>query len=210
MSRALRILLLSLLTAHALALIGCASPPVAPVDRARTSVILLPDADGRVGSVLVSSAQGQLRLAGAYETSTVGGSAAPARGQTSADAVSGSYGPALAAHPKQPAVFTLYFEIGKAVLKPASRRELPALFAAVSERKPTEITIYGHSDSIGSDRWNTRLSELRARAIERLLRKHDPSLDTIEVKFLGDREPLYPAPDNVPEPRNRRAEVVVL
>jgi len=207
-----RLGLLALACLLVLAIAGCASKPIAPVDRSRTSVILLPDEDGKVGEILVSSPQGQQRIAAAYDTTTVGGGAAtaPAVAHTSAAAVEAQYGPVLAAHPQRPAAFTLYFEIGKATLTPASRRELPHLFDTVANRKPTEIAIYGHSDSIGSDRWNLRLSELRAKAIAALLREHDPSLTAIEVKFLGDREPLFPAPDNVPEPRNRRAEVVVL
>ncbi|MGE3774572.1 MAG: OmpA family protein [Gammaproteobacteria bacterium] len=212
MGRLERGLLAALLVIQGLALTACASKPVAPVDRSRTSVILLPDDDGHVGAVVVSSPHGDRRIAAAYGMTTIAADAttAPEVTRTSAAAVQGVYGAVLEAQPTPPASFTLYFELGKARLTPASQRELPRLFEAVNARKPTEISIYGHSDSIGSDRRNYRLSELRAKAIERLLREHDSSLEAIDVKFLGDREPLFPTPDNVPEPRNRRAEVVVL
>ncbi len=195
-----------------LTLHGCASKPVAPVDRVRTSVVLLPDENGHVGAVLVSSAQGAQRIDSAYAMTTVGADHAtmPAITHTSQAAVQQTYGAVLGAQPSPPATFTLYFELGKTTLTKASRLELPALFAAAHARKPTEISIHGHSDSIGTDEWNYRLSELRAKSVERILRRHDSTLGTVDVKFLGDREPLVPSPDNVPEPRNRRAEILVL
>jgi outer membrane protein OmpA-like peptidoglycan-associated protein len=78
------------------------------------------------------------------------------------------------------------------------------------ERKPTEIAVYGHADASGSEERNTKLSAERARVVADLLRKSDPSLDNIQVQFFGDREPLVPSEGRAPEPRNRRAEVVIL
>jgi outer membrane protein OmpA-like peptidoglycan-associated protein len=87
---------------------------------------------------------------------------------------------------------------------------LPELFATVRRRKPTEISIFGHTDTTGSEQLNLQLSAERAKIIEQILRQHDPELDDVELKYFGDKKPLVPTAQGVPEPRNRRVEIVVL
>ena len=91
-----------------------------------------------------------------------------------------------------------------------SSAALPAIFETVRERKPTEISIFGHTDAIGSEERNIKLSAERARAVEVILRKRDPDLGRIDVQFFGSQEPMIPMPPRAAEPRNRRAEIVIL
>jgi outer membrane protein OmpA-like peptidoglycan-associated protein len=94
-------------------------------------------------------------------------------------------------------------------LTPASRKMLPEVLQVVRQRSPTEITVFGYTDSVGTDSYNLALSAQRARAVARLLRKIDPDMP-IDVQYFGDKAPLVPTPRGVPEPRNRRAEIVIL
>ena len=87
---------------------------------------------------------------------------------------------------------------------------LPTLFQAVRDRKPTEISIFGHTDATGAEDRNIKLSAERAKAVESILRKRDPALDRIEVQFFGSREPLIPTSPHAAEPRNRRVEIMIL
>ncbi len=82
--------------------------------------------------------------------------------------------------------------------------------AQLRDRKPTEITVFGHADSSGSDERNLKLSADRARLVADMLRAHDPDVGPIKIQFFGDKAPLVPSPPGVPEPRNRRAEIVIL
>ena len=79
----------------------------------------------------------------------------------------------------------------------------------VRDRSPTEITVFGYTDSVGSAQYNLVLSAQRARAAAKMLLQIDPTLP-IDVKYFGDKYPLVPSPRGVPEPRNRRAEIVIL
>ena len=116
----------------------------------------------------------------------------------------------IKAQPLKPRSFTLYFLLDSATLTEESRARLPEVFAAVRERKPTEISIFGHTDAIGAQERNVKLSAERAQTVEKLLRERDPDLGRIDVRFFGSTEPLIPTPPNHAEPRNRRAEIMVL
>ncbi len=176
-----------------------------------TTVILMPDEDGHVGSVSVRTAGGTQDIAEAFAASTVVGTrAAPSVATTvGSDAVAAGYDRLLKAQPPKPASFILYFHLDRTTLTDESKAMIPAVIAAVRERKPTEIAIFGHTDSIGTEKHNIKLSAERARAIEALLRRDDPTLDHIDVQFFGDKLPLVPAGSRA-EPRNRRAEIQIL
>ena len=189
---------------------GCAT--TAPVTPARTTVVLMPDEDGHVGAVSVTTASGSQKIDEAYSFATVEGT----RSRPSAVNLMGrekvveAYSGILMAQPPKPKSFILHFLLDKTVLTGESKAQLPAVLQAIKERKPTEITIFGHADATGSEAHNVKLSADRANAIAKLLRKDDPSLDHIDVQFFGDKVPLFPSEPHVPEPRNRRAEVMIL
>ena len=187
---------------------GCATPPA---KLARTTVVLMPDEDGNVGAVSLTTGAGSRGIDQAYAVATVDGAQAPSAARiVGRDAVSGDYAALLKAQPPKPRTFTLHFVLDKSVLTEESKALIPAVLEAIRERKPTEITIFGHTDAVGSDRRNDKLSADRARVVAALLRKADPSLDRIDVQSFGDRVPLFPTDGRTPEPRNRRAEVMVL
>jgi outer membrane protein OmpA-like peptidoglycan-associated protein len=184
---------------------GCAVVP-------HTSVVLLPDEDGHVGAVLVGSAGASQRIDQAYSAVTVeGAKSAPSnvtsRGQPSVET---AYATLMKAQPSKPKTFILHFQLDSVALTDESKALVPEVLRVAKERKPTEITVYGHADSSGSEERNTRLSAERARVVADLLRKSDPTLENLQVQYFGDREPLVPTEGRVPEPRNRRAEVVIL
>jgi peptidoglycan-associated lipoprotein len=195
----------ALLLAAASFLGGCASGP-------HTSVVLMPDEDGHVGAVVVGSAGGSRRIDQAYDTVTIDGTtAAPSnatpRGQQTVET---AYGPLIKAQPTKPKTFILHFQLDSIMLTDESKALVGEVLRTARERKPTEIAVYGHADSSGSEQRNNKLSAERARIVEELLRKSDPTLDNIQVQYFGDREPLVPSSPGTPEPRNRRAEVVIL
>lgn len=182
---------------------GCASVP-------RTTVVLMPDEDGHVGAVVVSTPAGSQRLDQAYAAVTVADATAKPSGATprGEPAVERAYGPLLRAQPTKPVVFTLHFVLDSVALTDESKALVPQMIEAARSRKPTEITVYGHADASGTDKRNEELSAERARVVAELLRKSDAAFDHIEVQYFGARAPLVPGEGA--EPRNRRAEVVIL
>lgn len=177
---------------------------------ATTRVTLLPDQSGHVGAVTVTDAQGRQRIDRAFSTVAVGGSSAPdAPRAENRQAFEKDHRALLEAQPTPSRSFMLNFLFDSMQLTPASRKMLPEVMQTVRDRSPTEVTVFGYADASGTAAYNMALSAQRARAVARLLKQIDPTL-LMDVRWFGDKAPLVPSPPGVPEPRNRRAEIVVL
>ena len=196
-----RFFLVALLAAAGV-LSGCAS--------SATKVTLLPDQSGHVGAVTVSDAQGQQRIDRAFNTVAVEQSSAPGAPRANDRQVfEKNHRALLDAQPTPPRSFTLNFLFDSMVLTPESKQMLPEVLQSVRDRSPTEVTVYGYADASGTVAHNMALSAQRAQAVARLLKQIDPKLP-MDVRYFGDKAPLVPTPPGVREPRNRRAEIVVL
>jgi peptidoglycan-associated lipoprotein len=191
-------------------LFGCAAPPPPPAHK--TTVVLMPDEDGNVGAVSVSTAAGSQVIDKAFDAVTNASQSARPSGTNAfgKDPLDASYGALLKAQPPKPKTYVLHFVLDSIALTEESKALIPEVLAAVRERKPTEISVFGHADSSGTEKRNNKLSSDRANVVANLLRKSDPTLDHIEVQYFGDRAPLVHTEGHVPEPRNRRAEILIL
>lgn len=115
---------------------------------------------------------------------------------------------ALQVHPLMPQSFLLYFGLDSNDLTPESTAVIPQIVEAINARESSDISVIGHTDRTGKDEYNRKLSLERAKTvIDLLAQKVDESFMTIF--YHGEGNPLVPTADNVPEPRNRRVEVVV-
>ena len=94
-------------------------------------------------------------------------------------------------------------------LTPESATALDQVVVATRARSGGEIVIIGHTDRQGAADANDVLSLERANAIRDLLVGKGVRPELIEPVGRGEREPVVPTDDDVPEPRNRRAEIVV-
>lgn len=176
---------------------------------APTRVTLLPDHDGKVGAVVVGNAHGQQRLDAAYARVEVGSGAPHATDGDARAAFEARHRELLAAQPTPPRSFVLNFLFDSMELTPESKRMLPKVLDAVRERLPTEVTVFGYADAVGTPEYNLALSAERARAVAAMLKKIDPKLP-VQIDYFGEKSPLVPSRRGVPEPRNRRAEIFVL
>lgn len=101
------------------------------------------------------------------------------------------------------------FDTGKADLKPEGQAMLDQLVVKLKEINFDAIAITGHTDNVGSDVANQRLSERRALAVKTYLAKH--GIDQARIKTAG-RGKASPIADNKTaqgRARNRRVEVVI-
>lgn len=188
----------------------CAAALLSACSAAPTRVTLLPDRGGQVGAVLVGNAHGQQPLDEAYGRVEAEASSAPTRVRTDTrEAFETRHRALLDAQPEPPLSFVLNFLFDSMELTPESRRMLPEVLAAVRSRLPTEVTVFGYADSAGAPAYNMTLSAERARAVAAMLRKIDPELP-VQLDWFGDRSPLVPTAPGVAEPRNRRAEILIL
>ena len=202
---------LAILVVVVSSLAGCATPPP-PVDEVETTVVLMPDEDGNVGKITVTTPQGSHVVDRAYTATTVRHvDTTPSADQFIGEqSLTSNYQALIAAQPTKPRSFILYFGLGTSELTADSRAQLPEVLRIAHERKPTEITIFGYADATGTEIRNEHLSAERARVIEAAMRKFDPQLGHVTVQYFGSKNPVVATPSNVPEAKNRRAEIFIL
>jgi len=110
----------------------------------------------------------------------------------------------------------VFFEFGKAILKPESKPQLDALSNFLKENMGIEIELSGHTDSKGSAALNQTLSEKRAKAVLDYLVHAGIAKDRLESKGFGSTQPiaLNSKPNGTDNPdgrqENRRTEFRVL
>lgn len=190
---------------------ACATAPPAPTSpKPRGTFILLPEDDGKIGKIVVTNPKGTVLLSKPRETLTIDASGTP--GKTfimSEKQVSDLVEPARSALPSPPMRFIFYFKFDSAVLTEASREKIPEVLRIVHARAPVDISVVGHTDTVGEKDYNYKLSYKRAEAVANLLAAEGVNPSILEVASHGKDNPLVPTGNQVPEPRNRRVEVTV-
>jgi outer membrane protein OmpA-like peptidoglycan-associated protein len=198
------------LLACACALLGaCAQAPKAPPTLGNELVVVLPGHDGKVGGVVVRRAGAEQVLDQPYAAARIVAESKPRAAQLTAVDVTETFGPALSALPGKPATFLVYFLEGKDELTAASIAELKDVFAEIKRRPEPDLLVIGHTDNVGSDGYNDKLSLARAERVRELLMGLGIPAARIQTAGRGKREALVPTLNNVSEPRNRRVEISV-
>lgn len=184
-------------------LAGCATRPSAPSDY----VVLLEEANGSVGHVVYTGAQGTAELNQPREAVALRGPAVPF--MLDAEQLRRDAGDAIAAQPMAPRTFVLYFDAGTAQITKASEALLPQILQEVRKRPMPELAIVGHTDTMGSAALNATLALRRAEEVGQLLTEARAAAAAVDITSHGEQNLLVPTPDDTAEPRNRRVEVTV-
>ncbi len=189
------------------------TPPPVEVPRPKESlfVVLLPDDAGHVGSIAVSNAAGAQELTRPGQAVRVSGaSVAPsAPFVPGAVEVTRVFAEALAAQPPAPAHFVLHFRGDSDQLTPESEALLANVVRSIAERRPSDVSIVGHTDTMGTRDYNYRLGLRRAGRVRAALQALGALWSALSVESHGKNDLLVPTADGVAESRNRRVEIIV-
>lgn len=98
------------------------------------------------------------------------------------------------------------FDFDKATLKPAGKANLDKFAAGLAGAKVSSITIVGHTDSVGSDAYNQKLSERRAQAVADYLASKGVAAQ-MQVSGKGEAQPVADNKTKAGRAANRRVEV---
>jgi len=104
----------------------------------------------------------------------------------------------------------LLFDTDKTVIKNTSVQSLEDLYKLLSENPSLRIQITGHTDNVGKDKYNQRLSEGRAKAVYQEMVKRGINPKRMSWRGAGESEPIES--NDTPEGRaeNRRVEFMIL
>jgi OOP family OmpA-OmpF porin len=103
-----------------------------------------------------------------------------------------------------------FFDFDKSVVKPAGKAKLDDLISKVKGINLEVIIAVGHTDSVGSEAYNQKLSVRRAEAVKAYLVTKGIEKNRIYTEGKGEKQPV--ASNKTPEGRtkNRRVEIEVV
>jgi outer membrane protein OmpA-like peptidoglycan-associated protein len=184
---------------------------LASCSKDRCLVVLLPQPDGTTGQVVVSNRGGsQLLKEPNLATGIQSAESAPRAPELMDDQkIQQVFGEALLALPAPPIHFILYFKTDTTELTDESRKILAGILPAIADHNSSDVSVIGHTDRVGTRAYNFKLALERALLVQKILLSLGIDPQFIEVTSHGEDNPLIKTEDEVPEPRNRRVEVVV-
>jgi len=101
------------------------------------------------------------------------------------------------------------FDFDKATLTPAGKAKVADAARTLKDNPSIHVEVGGHTDSIGSDAYNQRLSERRAKTVAEELTRDGISASRLTVRGYGERKPVADNATEAGRARNRRVEIVV-
>jgi len=101
------------------------------------------------------------------------------------------------------------FDFGRYDLKPDAKIKLAKLAGIIQAHPGLNLAIEGHTDNIGSDEANMKLSQQRGDAVRDFLVQQGLGADTVTAVGLGKAEPVADNTTNEGRQKNRRVEIIV-
>ncbi len=102
------------------------------------------------------------------------------------------------------------FETGSDKMNPNSNEALDRLAEYLEKNPSVRIEIGGHTDNVGDDTFNKKLSQLRANSVMRYLVSKGIAIERIVTKGYGEESPLGSNDDEDDRAINRRIEMKFL
>ena len=103
-----------------------------------------------------------------------------------------------------------FFDFDKAVLKPAGQASLDDLVSKLKDINLEVIIAVGHTDSVGTDAYNQKLSVRRAEAVKSYLQGKGVESSRIYTEGKGKSQPVADNATAAGRAKNRRVEIEVV
>jgi OmpA-OmpF porin, OOP family len=102
---------------------------------------------------------------------------------------------------------TILFDTGKSSIKEQSQGVLNDIIAILNDYSRAEFAIQGHTDSVGSEASNMKLSDARAHSVMGYLVQNGISSNRLTAKGYGESNPIAPNNTKAGRANNRRVEI---
>ncbi|WP_129775612.1 OmpA family protein [Peristeroidobacter soli] len=104
---------------------------------------------------------------------------------------------------------SLHFCFNEAELRAPARTAITKLARQLRRERASRVVVVGHSDSVGTCRYNDTLALKRARSVQRALAASGMGRIPVEVVSIGERRPMSFSSANEAQQLNRRVEILV-
>ncbi|MFC7297392.1 outer membrane protein OmpA [Herminiimonas aquatilis] len=103
-----------------------------------------------------------------------------------------------------------FFDFDKATLKPEGKAKLDDLASKLNSLNLEVIIAVGHTDSVGSDAYNQKLSIRRAEAVKGYLVNKGVDAKRVYTEGKGEKQPVATNKTAAGRAQNRRVEIEVV
>ncbi|MFG6485733.1 outer membrane protein OmpA [Roseateles sp. BYS78W] len=103
-----------------------------------------------------------------------------------------------------------FFDFDKSTLKPEATAKLDDLVSKTKAINLEVIIAVGHTDSVGSDEYNQKLSIRRSEAVKAYLVKHGVEPNRVYTEGKGEKQPVADNKTAEGRAKNRRTEIEVV
>ncbi len=101
------------------------------------------------------------------------------------------------------------FDTGKYALRPLAREKLAKVVGILSGHPGLRLDVEGHTDSVGGDEYNQRLSEQRGAAVRDYLTQAGMPVNSVTARGFGETQPVASNDTVSGRQQNRRVELVI-
>ena len=105
------------------------------------------------------------------------------------------------------ALYGIHFDFNKATLRPDSTPVLEKVLALLKSRSDLKLEVQGHTDNVGGDDYNQKLSEARADTVSEWLRSKGIAAGRLGAHGYGMRQPIADNGGEEGQAKNRRVEL---
>lgn len=103
-----------------------------------------------------------------------------------------------------------FFDFDKSVIKPAGKAKLDDLIGKIKDINLEVIIAVGHTDSVGSDSYNQKLSVRRSEAVKAYLVSKGIEKNRVYTEGKGEKQPVADNKTAEGRAKNRRVEIEVV
>jgi outer membrane protein OmpA-like peptidoglycan-associated protein len=103
----------------------------------------------------------------------------------------------------------LLFDFGKITLLESNKTNLGNFAETLKQNPDTDLLIVGHTDNVGSNTFNQKLSEQRATAVSNYLAAYGISNNRLKIKGMGENQPSTSNDTEANRAQNRRVEIAI-
>jgi OOP family OmpA-OmpF porin len=101
------------------------------------------------------------------------------------------------------------FDFDKSTIKPEAAAILDRLVVFMNQNKDKKVNLSGHTDSIGTEAYNQKLSERRSNSVKSYLTKKGVDASRISAQGFGETKPIADNKTKEGRAKNRRVEIKV-
>ena len=105
-------------------------------------------------------------------------------------------------------LYGVTFDFNKATIKPASEVVLARAASVLKEKSGFAVEVQGHTDNVGSDDYNQKLSQARAESVKLWLGSHRSDAARLSSKGYGKTQPVADNNSDFGRVKNRRVALV--